>query len=77
MGGDTNVYDRNLPKYQMMANFQDFMLTMDKKDWNSKIKMKEESNYFGQEHASSQKSEQKILGLTFENAENMQTFFDA
>lgn len=47
------------------------MLTMDKKDWSSKIKMKEETNYFGQEHAPSQKSDQKILGLTFDNAENM------
>jgi len=43
----SNVYRKNLPEYSnVLGNFQDFLVTLDRKDWESQIKIKESQNYF-------------------------------
>jgi len=43
-----NVYNRNMPGYAtMLNNFQDFMVTMNSKDWQQSIDVKAQHNYYG------------------------------
>ena len=45
-----NVYERNMPKYSnILQNFQDFMVTLDRRDWEKQIKIKQDQNYYSSE----------------------------
>jgi hypothetical protein len=39
-----------MPKYSnILQNFQDFMVTLDRRDWEKQIKIKQDQNYYSSE----------------------------
>lgn len=67
-----SVYSANSPSYsQNFTNFQNFLVTLDKKDWRNEIKVKQETNYFS---ANNDKKGRKIVPSQFNQPENMQLF---
>jgi hypothetical protein len=69
-----SVYSTNAPSYaQNYTNFQNFLVTLDKKDWRNEIKVKQETNYFAQNN--DQKG-RKIVPSQFNQPENMQLFMN-
>ena len=67
-----SVYSTNSPSYsQNFTNFQNFLVTLDKKDWRNEIKVKQETNYFSENN---DKKGRKIVPSQFNQPENMQLF---
>lgn len=66
-----------MPKYSnILQNFQDFMVTLDRKDWEKQIKVKQEQNYYSND---SPKSGRLTIGAEIQPAHfrdpmNMQQF---
>ena len=69
---------QNIPNYvHTLNNFQDFLVTMDRKDWSKSIQIKKSQYFMGQTQAEGMKqvsADGKITPARFEEVANMHAF---
>ena len=78
MEGDLGkqLNEKNMPGYvHTLNNFQDFMVTMDRKDWNRSLKLAK-GKYFNEQAEGKQQLtvDSRINPASFKSIENMHNF---